>query len=78
MNEHEPKLKVGDKIRIIGFPMLAKLEDGKVFTVKRIYTYANCLAYSLHSGKTKIGHYVHSVDRCIRDGSDLNRIEVVK
>lgn len=73
------KLKTGDIIRVHGFVMLAKLEDGQNYRVQSTPTFYGEPTYQFTKARGKkfiARHLASSVDMCISD-KDLNRIEVI-
>ncbi|CAB4581914.1 MAG: hypothetical protein F2563_05145 [Actinobacteria bacterium] len=67
------------KVKIHGFPMLKKLEDGKTFIVKRDEANKIYWFHVPRTGKKVIGHFMDSVDHglaCFPRG-DNNCIQVV-
>ena len=72
------RLQVGDIIRVDGFVMLAKLDEGR-YRVKSISKYhgQDTYTFSKPRGKKSICRfYVHQIDPFLRtaDCSDLNKI----
>lgn len=75
-----PKLTIGSVVRVHGFVMLQKLNDGHRYRVVGLSPYYGQPTYTLAQigGKTKVRHYSDDVDLWIKDNDpDLNKIEVV-
>ncbi len=75
-----PKLTIGSIVRVHGFVMLQKLNDGRRYRVVEMSPYYDKPTYTLAQigGKTKVRHYSDDVDLWIKDNDpDLNKIEVV-
>ena len=80
------KLQAGDRIRVVGFVMLQRLDSGREYEVVKVYYYRGWLdipAYemrritkrgSIDKRRKSIGHKVSSVDLWV-GGDDLNRID---
>lgn len=79
MKSYEPKLKPGDRFKVHGFPMLQKLEDGRIFKVVSIWHYYSTPIYKLKSGRIEVDHRASSVDMSIHEPEGFNnRLEVLK
>lgn len=76
------KLKVGDKIRVVGFVMLKGLDDGKTYRVSKVSQYGGSDTYTLYNVRSRkplsnsVRHFAHDVDAWVESNiSEWNRIE---
>jgi hypothetical protein len=76
------RLLPGDVIAVYGWVMLAKVEGGRKYRVKRIQNYHGQPAYCLCPARgynIAATHYAHELDPWIRDASDddMNKIVIL-
>lgn len=79
-NPNSRKLNPGDRIRVIGWPMLSGLEDGRTYRVAYVsYIRGNpYYGFRLNRGRKIIArHFCAHVDPWVHDYDDLNKIEVL-
>lgn len=72
----DTKLQIGDKIKVIGWCMLNKLDEGE-YRISNVELVSGQPVYSFTRPKGKkviIRHYARNVDPWLKDTEDLNKI----